>query len=92
MDIPNFDLWNTRNAILEQAEEQDMRPPFVLVAVSRTGSAIVSRVYPDGRGDFSVERSEDGGFRLPMTLTLIDRDNKVIRGEITATGEKIFTA
>ena len=48
------------------------------------------RVKGDGEVDLLAEHHEKEGFRLPMTLALIDQDNKAIRGEITAKGEKIW--
>jgi hypothetical protein len=34
--------------------------------------------------DMLAEHYESEGFRLPMTITLIDQENRAIRGEITA--------
>ena len=61
-----------------------MRPPFIVIGISPNGSTQVARFKEDGEVNLLVEHHEKEGFRLPMTLALIDQDNKAIRGEITA--------
>lgn len=68
-----------------------MRAPLILCAISPNGSTLIARVYGDGTAaDVLAEHYETEGFRLPMTLAVIDQDNKAIRGDITASGERIW--
>jgi hypothetical protein len=52
---------------------------------------LIARVRGDGTvPEVLAEHFEADGFRLPMTIALVDQDNKSIRGEITAKGEKVW--
>jgi hypothetical protein len=89
-DLSEFSLREIIDAILEQAEEQGMRPPFIVIGVSPNGSTSVARFKGDGEAEMLAEHYEEEGFRLPMTLALIDQNNNAIRGEITAEGKHIW--
>jgi hypothetical protein len=73
-DLADFSLQEIVTALLEQAAEQGMTPPFIILAVSPNGSATIMRVRGDGTpADLLAEHYEPEGFRVPLTLALIDQ-------------------
>jgi len=62
-------------------------PPFIVIGLSPNGSVTVMRVRADGTdAELLAEHYEPEGFRVPMTLALIDQNNEALRGAITAKG------
>jgi hypothetical protein len=91
VDLAEFSLQEIINEILDQSLESGMRPPFILCTISPNGSVLIVRVFGDGTApDVLAEHYENEMFRLPLTLAVIDQDNKAIRGEITASGKRIW--
>jgi hypothetical protein len=88
VDLAEFDLRELIIEALSQAEERGMTPPFILLAVSPNGSAMVVRIRGDGTpGDELATHYEPEGFRLPMTLAVLDQNNEALRIGITAQGK-----
>jgi hypothetical protein len=88
IDLAEFSLNEILTALIEQADEDGMRPPFIVCGISPNGSVMIARIAP-GIADTLAEHYEAEGFRLPMTIALIDQDNQAIRGEITAKGKLV---
>jgi hypothetical protein len=72
--------------VFKQCEESGMVVPFVACAISPNGSVIALRM--DGNSDTQVlaEHTEGGGFRLPMTIVVVDRKNEAAKVTIDTTG------
>jgi hypothetical protein len=91
IDLAEFNLSEIMRSLLEQADEDGMKMPFIVCAISPNGSVMIVRFTAFGvEGDFLAKHSEPEGFRLPMTIALIDQDNRAIRGEITAQGKVLL--
>ena len=61
--------------------------PFVACAISPNGSVIALRM--DGKSDAQVlaAHTEGAGFRLPMTIVVVDRKNDSAKITIDTTGK-----
>ena len=73
--------------VFKQCEESGMVAPFVGCAISPNGSVIALRM--DGKSDAQVlaEHTEGAGFRLPMTIVVVDRKNEAAKITIDTTGK-----
>jgi hypothetical protein len=85
VNLAEFRLTEILTALIERADDDGMRLPYILCAISPNGSLTIGRFNAPGVDpDMLAEHYESEGFRLPMTITLIDQENRAIRGEITA--------
>jgi hypothetical protein len=73
--------------VFKQCEESGMVVPFVGCAISSNGSVTALRM--DGKSDAQVlaEHTEGVGFRLPLTIVVVDRKNEAAKITIDTTGK-----
>ena len=75
----------------EQCLATGMRLPFVICGVSPNGSVMALRMQGPGREpEVLAEYAEDEGFRLPMTVMVLDKDNTAVRITIAADGRRAW--
>jgi hypothetical protein len=71
-----------RNAIaetLKQCEDDGMTFPVILCAVSPNGSIFANRIDGLGGSEVLVQHFEPEGFRVPMTIMVVDQNNIAAR-------------
>ena len=60
-----------------------MVTPFIFMSGSSNGSVLALRVIGDGSdGEVLAEHYEDEGFRLPITLVVVDQTGEAARATI----------
>jgi hypothetical protein len=76
------DLKNFIGSVIRQCCNDGMIMPFIVCAVSPNGSVVVSRV---GSGDAEplAEHYEARGFSVPMTIVVVDQENRAAKATIT---------
>lgn len=76
------DLTNFIATVIRTCRDDGMVMPFIVCAVSPNGSVVVNRV---GSGDVKplAEHHEARGFSVPMTIVVIDQENKTAKATIT---------
>ena len=63
--------------IMEECARRGMAPPFIITAVSRNGSILSIRATYDGSDpDTLAEHYEPEGFRLPINIMVLDRNDQ----------------
>ncbi len=82
LNASKSDLTDFIGTVIRRCSEDGMVMPFIVCAVSPNGSVIVSRV---GSGDLEplAEHHEARGFSVPMTIVVVDQENKVAKATIT---------
>src|SRR3954447_2467410 len=73
--------------VFKQCEESGMVVPFVACAISPNGSVIALRMNGNSDVQFLAEHTEGGGFKLPMTMVVVDRKNEAAKITIDTTGK-----
>jgi hypothetical protein len=86
--LASDDLNAALSEVLTKCAREGMRLPFIVVAVSPNGSVLAMRV---GRGtnETLVNHLEGGGPAYPITVLVVDQDNKKVSLTVTAQ-EKIW--
>ena len=82
LNASQSDLTNFIATVIRECRDDGMVMPFIVCAVSPNGGVAVSRV---GSGDVEplVEHYEDRGFRVPMTIMVVDQENTTAKATIT---------
>jgi hypothetical protein len=86
--LPSDDLNAALSEILTECARKRMRLPFIVAAINPNGSVLAMRV---GRGtnETLVNHLEAGGPSFPITVVVVDQNNKAVRVTVTAQ-EKIW--
>ena len=73
--------------VFKQCEEGGMIVPFVACAISPDGSVIALRM--NGKSDAQVlaAHTDGAGFRLPMTIVVVDRKNEAAKITVDTRGK-----
>jgi hypothetical protein len=88
------ELTDTFDDVFNQCLERGMQLPFVICAVSRNGSALVTRASGGNETDILAEHTEGMGFTLPINVMVLSQDNRAVRVTIEidqAKGEVVQT-
>lgn len=82
LNASQSDLTNFIATVISECRDDGMVMPFIVCAVSPNGSVVVSRV---GSGDVEplAEHQEARGFSVPMTIVVVDQENKTAKATIT---------
>ena len=82
LNASKSDLTNFIGTVIRECCEDGMIMPFIVCAVSPNGSVAVSRI---GSGDLEplAEHYEAHGFRVPMTIVVVDQNNTTAKATIT---------
>lgn len=82
------DLSVTIAEVLQKCLERGMRLPFILCSASPNGSVLAMRFSgPDAAPDVLAEHYDPAGFRMPMTIMILDQTNEAARVTLDATGK-----
>jgi hypothetical protein len=73
--------------ILRECLQEGMEPPFVLCSISPNGSLLGMRISDKGHTELLAEHFEPEGFRLPMTIVVLDQKNNGFRMVLDGTGK-----
>ena len=73
--------------VFRQCEEGGMVVPFVACAISPNGSVIALRIAGESDAQVLAAHAEGVGFRLPMTIVVVDQKNKAAKITIDTTGK-----
>jgi hypothetical protein len=77
--------------IFNRCEVQGMQLPFVVCAAAPNGSVLAMRHLGAGKDpDMLAEHSEDGMFRLPITIVVLDQCNIAVRITVAADGKRTW--
>jgi hypothetical protein len=82
LNASQSNLTNFITTFISECRDDGMVMPFIVCAVSPNGSVVVSRV---GAGDAEplAEHHEPRGFSVPMTIVVVDQENKTAKATIT---------
>jgi hypothetical protein len=80
------DLTNRINEMLKRCEEEGMVFPLIMCTISPNGSVLASRMDSIGCVKILAQHSEPDGFKVPLSLVLVDQNNTVARITIDHTG------
>ena len=73
--------------ILTKCQERGMQMPFIACALSPNGGVYCMRVHGGGVApDILAKHFEPEGFRVPMTIVVVDQNNEAARIAIEAEG------
>ena len=75
--------------VLNQCLTDGMKPPLILCAMSPNGSVLVVRFLGQGGPDKLAQNFDAGGFRLPMSIVVLDQNNEVVWTTVGTTGTLI---
>jgi hypothetical protein len=77
--------------IFERCSERGFVLPWIVCSVSPNGSVCVTRIHGSGKaGECLAEHYEAKGFRLPMTIAIVDQRNEAARVTLWRSGEKTW--
>jgi hypothetical protein len=80
------DLTNRINEMFKRCEKEGMVFPLVMCTISPNGSVLASRVDSIGCAKILAQHSEPDGFKVPLSLILVDQNNAVARITIDHAG------
>jgi hypothetical protein len=80
------DLTNRINEMFKGCQEEGMVFPVIMCTISPNGSVLASRIDTFGCARILAQHSEPNGFRVPLSLVLIDQNNAVARITIDHAG------
>ena len=75
--------------VLNQCLTDGMKPPLILCAMSPNGSVLAVRFLGQGGPDKLAQNFDAGGFRLPMSIVVLDQNNEVVWTTVGTTGTLI---
>jgi hypothetical protein len=81
-----YDLTNRINEMFKRCEEAGMVFPVVMCTISPNGSVLASRIDTLGCAKILAQHSEHDGFKVPLSLILVDQNNAVARITIDHAG------
>jgi len=81
-----YDLTNRINEMFKRCEKEGMVFPLIMCTISPNGSVFASRMDSIGCAKILVQHSEPDGFKVPLSLVLVDQNNAVARITIDHTG------
>lgn len=81
-----YDLTNRINEMFKRCEEEGMVFPVIVCTISPNGSVLASRIDNFGCAKVLAQHSEPDGFRVPLSLVLVDQNNAVARITIDHAG------
>ena len=73
------DLTNRINEMFKRCEEEGMVFPLIMCTISPNGSVLASRMDGVGCAKILAQHSEPDGFKVPLSLVLVDQNNAVAR-------------
>jgi len=73
--------------VFKRYRESGMVVPFVACAISPNSSVIALRMERKSDAQVLAEHTEGAGFRLPMTIVVVDRKNESAKITIDTTGK-----
>jgi hypothetical protein len=80
------DLTRRINEMFKRCEEEGMVFPLIMCTISPNGSVLASRMDSIGCAKILTHHSEPDGFKVPLSLVLVDQNNVVARITIDHTG------
>jgi len=72
--------------VLKNCEAEGMVRPYIVCAISPNGTVFCSRVLANADTEVLVEHYEPGGFKLPMTVVVLDQENTAAKAIIQPGG------
>jgi hypothetical protein len=79
-------LTNRINEMFERCEQEGMVFPLIMCTISPNGSVLASRIDRIGSAKILTQHSEPDGFKVPLSLVLVDQNNTVARITVDHTG------
>ena len=84
LETATGDITDAMREALETCVERGMKLPFILCSASPNGSVICMRVRGGGiEPEQLCEHFEPEGFRMPVTLMVLDQNGEAVRITIT---------
>jgi len=84
LEVATKDITEAMREALETCVERGMKLPFILCSTSPNGSVICMRVRGGGiEPEELCEHFEPEGFRMPVTLMVLDQNGEAVRITIT---------
>lgn len=85
LETATRDITDAMREALETCVERGMKLPFILCSASPNGSIICMRFRSGGiEPEALCEHFEPEGFRMPVTLMVLDQNGEAARVTITA--------
>jgi hypothetical protein len=81
-----YDLTNRINEMFKRCEKEGMVFPLIMCTVSPNGSVLASRLNSIGCAKILAQHCEPDGFKVPLSLVLVDQNNAVARITIDHAG------
>jgi len=83
------DLTNRITEMFKRCEEEGMVFPLIMCTISPNGSVLASRMDSIGYAKILTQHSEPDGFKVPLSLVLVDQNNAVARITIDHLGNVV---
>jgi hypothetical protein len=83
------ELQDLIDTALQKCGERGMRPPFIMCVISPNGSILALRATGT-EVDHLAEHFEGGAMTVPMTIVVLDQDNKAARITIEKAGRAVW--
>jgi hypothetical protein len=80
------DLTHRINEMFKRCEKEGMVFPLIMCTISPNGSVLASRMNSIGCAKILAQHSEPDGFKVPLSLVLVDQNNAVARITIDHAG------
>jgi hypothetical protein len=80
------DLTNRINEMFKRCEKEGMVFPLIMCTISPNGSVLASRMDSIGCAKTLAQHSEPDGFKVPLSLVLVDQNNAIARITIDHVG------
>jgi hypothetical protein len=84
------DLTNRMNEMFKRCEKEGMVFPLITCTISPNGSVLASRMDSIGCAKILAQHSEPDGFKVPLSLVLVDQNNAVARITIDHAGNIVY--
>jgi hypothetical protein len=82
------ELQQTLDEALSECAQRGMIAPFIVCALSPNGSTICVRMNLGGDPDVLAEHFEGDGFRMPITIAVVDQSGRAVRIAIERDGRR----
>jgi hypothetical protein len=73
--------------IMRQCKQNGMVRPFIICAASPNGSVLAIRADGRGNSEILAQHFEPKGVQLPMTIMVLDQQNRAVRVTIDPKGQ-----
>jgi hypothetical protein len=82
--LTSDDLNAALSEVVTECVREGMRPPFIVVAISPNGSTCILRTDGHSTSETLVNHIEGNGPSYPITVVVVDQDNKKVSLTVTA--------